>query len=90
MDDIYQQVGFGTSEGDSLRAPEGQSFFVVGTSDPAVAKQVAPLLARKLEPGQRFGRVLHVEQVTEQVTGFEVVLEVLNDEIQISKSQNNR
>lgn len=85
--DIYRQFS-----ADDDHAPEGESFFVV-TSDKAAALAVAPKLAAILRPGVRFGAVLMVEQQTEvEVSGFEVVLEVLPAKARpaISKSQNGR
>lgn len=41
-------------------APEAVSVRVL-TTDPELAAQVGPLLARKLHPTRRFGQVLHLE-----------------------------
>lgn len=64
--------------GDYAPQPEGISVLVV-TTDPEVARQVAPLLARRLYPDRAFGPILHVGDVEPlvEVRGIEVVVEDL-------------
>lgn len=53
-------------------APEGLSVLVVACPNAALAAEVGPLLARRLFPDRRIGKVLHVE---EQGAGaYEVVV----------------
>lgn len=64
-------------DGDTPRAPEGESFRVMCTEAAGArfAEKVARLMAAELRPGIRFGRVLMIEPLDEVST--EVVLEVL-------------
>jgi hypothetical protein len=59
---------------DRPHQPEGISLRVKTTSD-AQARMVAPMLAKRLYPDVRTGRVLHSEPMDDVST--EVVLEVL-------------
>lgn len=72
IDSITQAV----KAGDYEPRPEGISVLVV-TDDPAVAREVGPLLAQRLHPDRRFGPVLHVGDVEPlvQVRGIEVVVQ---------------
>lgn len=57
--------------------PEGISVLVVGTTDTVIAAEVGPMLAERLYPSIRFGKVLHIEAQPEG--GFEVVVEHAGD-----------
>lgn len=71
MNDLSDQIIEGIRE----RVPEGVSFYVVGTDDPALAEQVGPSLARTLQPERRWGRVLLVDRVEFNGEVWEVVVE---------------
>jgi hypothetical protein len=61
--------------------PEGISVFVVATVNEDLASLVGPMLAKRLYPDRRFGRVLLVEwlepDADRPVGGYEVVVEDL-------------
>lgn len=62
---------------DAADAPEGVSVFVV-TPDEAIARAVAPTLARTLYPGDTYSdEILYCEwQPDQTISGFEVVVRV--------------
>ena len=55
--------------------PEGISVMVL-TTDPALAREAGPELARMLYPGDRFGGVLYVGDFDPETGGIEVVVRV--------------
>lgn len=68
IDSITRSVAAGDYYGQTV----GQSFVAVAASE-ELARQVGPLLAERLEPSRRWGRVLHVERIDSD--RFEVVVE---------------
>lgn len=57
------------------RGPEGVSFYVVGTDSADIAREIGPMLAERLQPERRWGRVLHVGAMEVSADGWEVVVE---------------